>query len=285
MPELPEVETVRRGLAERAVGRRVHKVMGEGGRLARHNPRGVEDLRAHLSGATITGAERRGKWLWLHLDHSNLSLVVHLGMSGQARISTSGGTPLAKHEHLRLIFEDGTHVSFVDPRTFGHLTISPLTHDRTGRLIPAAATALAPDPLEEVAASVWTEPMLRTRRAIKTALLDQNVISGIGNIYADEALFRARIPGRTPGRDLGEKRALGLIDVVRAVMLEALDAGGTSFDSLYVDVEGNPGYFSRSLQVYGREGEPCLECGGTIRREVLTGRSHFHCPTCQAALA
>lgn len=282
MPELPEVETVRRGLATHLEGATITSVDGVGGRLVRHNPGGMADLKSALSGTQISGAQRRGKYMWLTFTDRDYALVIHLGMSGQVRVNVRAPKQLARHEHVRLSLEGGKRVRFIDPRTFGHLTVSPLQVDRLGRTIPAAAAKLAPDPLEDASAKTWTEPMRRTRRPIKTVLLDQSVISGIGNIYADEALFQVSINGREPGVSLSEATANSVVDAARAVMTAALAQGGTSFDSLYVDTEGNPGYFSRRLQVYQRAGRACPRCGDLIERTVIAGRSHFFCPTCQA---
>lgn len=282
MPELPEVETIRRGLVDHLRGQTIEAVEGEGGRLVRHNPGGIADVETALTGAQVSDIERRGKYMWLRLAERDYALVVHLGMSGQVRVSARAPRELAPHEHVRLTLRSGRLVRFVDPRTFGHLTVSPLSVDPLGRTIPAAASRLAPDPLEDAPATTWTEPIRRTRRAIKTVLLDQAVISGIGNIYADEALFRAGISGHQPGASLSADTATSVVDAAREVMTAALAQGGTSFDSLYVDTEGNPGYFSRRLQVYKRAGKPCPRCGHQIERVVIAGRSHFFCPKCQA---
>lgn len=281
MPELPEVETIRHGLEKQALNHRIQEVLGTGSRLVRNNPQGMADLHAHLEGAQITAVSRRGKFMWMELEESDFALVIHLGMSGQVRVRRRAPKERIAHEHVRLLLDNGTVVSFVDPRTFGHLTISQLHEDATGRLVPKIMRAVAPDPFEDVPMEVFTNALAKTRRHVKTALLDQSVVSGIGNIYADEALFRARFHGTVRGVDLEEESAAALIDAARLVMGRALRAGGTSFDALYVDTEGNPGYFERSLRVYGRVGRPCRDCGTLIEREVLGGRSHFFCPRCQ----
>lgn len=282
VPELPEVETIRRGLHTHLVGQEIVSVEGTGGRLVRNNPQGLTDLEAHLPGARVSGVSRRGKFMWLDLERRDVSLVIHLGMSGQVRVDKNPPSRLARHEHLRLTLSNGHGVRFIDPRTFGQLTISMLTVDPLGRRIPVVASGLAPDPLEDAPISTWIQPILRTRRPIKTVLLDQTVISGIGNIYADEALFRAGVSGFVPGNSLSDAGATSIVEGAREVMEAALRKGGTSFDSLYVDAEGNPGYFSRRLQVYKRAGKGCPTCGAPIRREVISGRSHFFCPVCQA---
>lgn len=284
MPELPEVETIRMGLEKRLQGRTIVGVEGAGGRLVRHNPQGMLDLLAHLRDAQITEVARRGKFMWLRFADQDEAFVIHLGMSGQVRLHQSllpGQVSLAKHEHLRLTLDDGATVSFVDPRTFGHLTISEVFTDEIGREVPTLAAALAPDPLEVEDRRRFLAPLKNSSRFVKTMLLDQRVVSGIGNIYADEALFRAGVHGERRGNALSRKVLLGILDSAAEVMGEAVKVGGTSFDALYVDTEGNPGYFSRRLFVYGREGEACANCGNQIQRTVLQSRSHFFCPTCQ----
>ncbi len=281
MPELPEVETIRRGLAEHLTGARIASVDGMGGRLVRNNPQGVTDIVAAVEGAVVSGVERRGKFMWITFVGSDFALVVHLGMSGQARVYHRPSRELARHEHLRLTIEGGGAVSFIDPRMFGQLTVSPLVEDDYGRLVPEVAQALAPDPFEDVSDSVFVDRLSRTSRPIKTALLDQRVISGIGNIYADEALYAARVHALRAGSSLRRKKLGEVVEAARDVMGSALAKGGTSFDSLYVNAVGDPGYFARSLQVYGRTGRPCPRCGAKIRKIVVGGRSTHFCPNCQ----
>lgn len=187
MPELPEVETIRRGIDRHLRGHQIVSVEGGGGRLVRNNPQGMVDLHAHLTNSRVTAVERRGKFMWVEFDEADSALVIHLGMSGHVRILEESSDELGRHEHVRLTMDDGQKASFIDPRMFGHLTISRLVEDATGRLVPEVARSIAPDPLEDAPLELWTTPMLRTRRFIKTVLLDQTVISGIGNIYADEA--------------------------------------------------------------------------------------------------
>lgn len=285
MPELPEVETIRVGLASHVNGRQIVQVRGAGSRLVRNNPQGMEDLHAHLLYARIREVRRRGKFMWMEFDGSDFALVMHLGMSGQVRVAQGKTHELERHEHVRLDLDNGKIVSFVDPRTFGHLTISTLTPDSSGRITPEIMGALAPDPFEDVESAVFTTAMAKTSRIVKSVLLDQRVISGIGNIYADEALFRAGLHGSVRAKDLTPDQAVALVAAAREVMGEALEVGGTSFDALYVNTEGDPGYFERSLRVYGREGEECVDCGREIERQVLGGRSHFFCPGCQVSVA
>ncbi len=255
--------------------------------MFRNNADGPRTVEKAMRGRTITGFGRRGKYLWMTTEEPEDSLVIHLGMSGQVRYFSgrANDDPEArrKHEHLRLDFLGGGGLSFVDPRTFGHLTVSPLA---LGADTPVALQHVAPDPfetifdLEGVAARGQS-----SRRLVKNALLDQTLLSGSGNIYADEGLHRAGIWGATRGNQLDRSQWRTVVEACTDAMAEALKVGGTSFDSLYVDVEGNPGYFSRALRVYGRDGKPCPTCGSLIVREVLSGRSHFYCPRCQTPLA
>ena len=281
MPELPEVETIRRGIDRHLRGHRIVSVEGGGGRLVRNNPQGMVDLHAHLTNSQVTAVERRGKFMWVEFDEADSALVIHLGMSGHVRILEGSSDELGRHEHVGLTMDEGQKVSFIDPRMFGHLTISRLVEDVTGRLVPEVARSIAPDPLEDTPVELWTTPMLRTRRFIKTVLLDQTVISGIGNIYADEALFRAGINGLVRSDTMSPATATNVVEAARDVMTEAVAVGGTSFDALYLNTDGDPGYFARSLQVYGREAEPCKRCGHPVERQVINGRSHHFCAECQ----
>ncbi len=287
MPELPEVETIRRGLNSRIVGRRIEQVYGLGGRLVRNNPGGIEQVSSALAGASILGVERRGKFMWWVLDGPADSFVVHLGMSGQVRTTTPDGDvprPPARHEHLRLLLDNGELISFVDPRMFGQLTVSDLSRDASGRMVPTAVHHIAPDPLElesDEQVTVLARLLHGKDRSVKTMLLDQGLVSGIGNIYADEGLFLAGLHGERAGSKVPVKVLREVLDGCRVVMEQAVEVGGTSFDALYVDVEGNPGYFERQLHVYGREGAACRVCGTEIQRLTVQGRSHFFCPACQ----
>lgn len=258
-------------------------VRADDSRLFRNNPRGSRAVVEALTGRTIVGLGRRGKFMWLRTDRPETSLVIHLGMSGQARfISASRHTdPPAKHEHLRLQLGGGAALSFIDPRMFGHLTVS--ARSSANPQIPLTLEHIAADPFsDDYHPHEVSRRGRRSLRPVKTQLLDQGLVSGIGNIYADEGLHRARIWGGVRGSDLSEAQWLRLLEACTESMAEALQVGGTSFDSLYVDVEGEPGYFSRSLQVYGREGWPCRSCSTPLRRQTIGGRSHFFCPQCQA---
>ncbi len=236
------------------------------------------DLTARLLDARITGSDRRGKYLWLTLDEGDTALVVHLGMSGQMLIGT---VPNAGHLRIAALLDDGTALSFVDQRTFGGWLLAELvTVD--GSVVPAPVAHLARDPLDprfDVEAVV--NVLRRKHSEIKRQLLDQTVVSGIGNIYADEALWRAKVNGARIASTLTRRRLAGVLEAAAEVMREALAHGGTSFDSLYVNVNGQSGYFDRSLNVYGREGENCPRCGAVIHREKFMNRSSFYCPRCQ----
>lgn len=277
MPELPEVEVVRRGLADHVVGRRITAATVTGARVARRHVPGPVDLAARLTDVTVQAAARRGKYLWLALD-SGEALIVHLGMSGQMLVEPSDA-PVEKHCHARFDFDDdGPQLRFVDQRTFGGLALSPLGPDG----IPDVVAHIAPDPFEPVYdQGVVVRRMKARESAVKRALLDQSLVSGIGNIYADEALWRAQVHGERLCSALTKPALARILDHAREVMAEALGKGGTSFDSLYVDVNGASGYFERSLNAYGREGRPCRRCGTLMRREQFMNRSSYSCPHCQ----
>lgn len=297
MPELPEVEVVRRGLAEHVVGRTLERAVLTGARVTRRHDAGPEDLAARLVGAEVLAADRRGKYLWLVVQQPGddpHALVIHLGMSGQLLVEPADAPP-ERHLHARFDFaDDGPQLRFVDQRTFGGLALTPLVADSHGPDprraagtahpdgVPQPVAHIAPDPLEPAFdRDALTLRLRRRRTAVKRAMLDQSLVSGIGNIYADEALWRAQVHGRRPC-DALTKPALGrLLDHAAQVMREALAQGGTSFDALYVDVNGSSGYFERSLDVYGRAGLPCRRCGTPLRRESFTNRSSHYCPRCQ----
>ncbi|MEU2088346.1 bifunctional DNA-formamidopyrimidine glycosylase/DNA-(apurinic or apyrimidinic site) lyase [Nocardia beijingensis] len=280
MPELPEVEVVRRGLAEHVVGRIIESVAITHPRSVRRHLEGAADLAARLTGLKVASAERRGKFLWLTFDDPEAALVVHLGMSGQMLVQPVDA-PLEKHAHIRATLGDGTQLRFVDQRTFGGWTLAPLV-EVDGTLVPEPVAHIARDPLDPRFDVGSVVAVIRGKQSeIKRVLLDQGVVSGIGNIYADEALWRARIHGGRPASGLSRPAVRGLLAEVAAVMGEALAAGGTSFDALYVNVNGQSGYFERSLAVYGREHEPCRRCGAPIIRERFMNRSSYSCPRCQ----
>jgi formamidopyrimidine-DNA glycosylase len=278
MPELPEVETVRRGLVTRVVGRRVAAVDVRHPRAVRRHLPGPGDFGARLRGRTVVGAYRRGKYLWLPLDSAD-ALIGHLGMSGQLLLPAPG-TPEGPHLRVTLRFTDGwPPLWFVDQRTFGGLSVSGW--DGSG--VPEQIAHIAPDPLDKAFDEDGFVAALRRRRvAVKVALLDQGLISGVGNIYADEALWRAQLHGQRRTDLLARPAVRRLLGHVRDVLTGAVDAGGTSFDALYVDVNGDSGWYERELHVYGREGLPCRRCGALVRREPFANRSSFSCPRCQS---
>ncbi|MBN3453586.1 bifunctional DNA-formamidopyrimidine glycosylase/DNA-(apurinic or apyrimidinic site) lyase [Mycolicibacterium sp.] len=277
MPELPEVEVVRRGLQEHVAGRTITAVRVHHPRAVRRHEAGPADLTARLLNAQISGTGRRGKYLWLTLE-DGAALVVHLGMSGQMLLG-----PVTNDRHLRIatLLDDGTALSFVDQRTFGGWQLADMvTVDGTD--VPEPVAHIARDPLDPRFDRDAVVTVLRHKHSeIKRQLLDQTVVSGVGNIYADEALWRAKLNGTRTAASLPRKRLAELLDAATEVMTEALGQGGTSFDSLYVNVNGESGYFERSLDAYGREGEPCRRCGAVMRREKFMNRSSFYCPKCQ----
>lgn len=312
MPELPEVEVVRRGVADHVVGRTLEQVTFTGARVTRRHVPGPQDLADRLAGRTVTAARRRGKYLWLEVadgggvgvgagggvgvgtggggDASGAgqgqlagesdALLIHLGMSGQLLVKDASA-PAALHEHARFEFADeGPQLRFVDQRTFGGVAWSALGADR----IPLVIAHIAPDPFEDAYDEAAVVRRLKVRNsAIKRALLDQTLVSGIGNIYADEALWRAQVHGERVARSLTKPTLSRILGHAREVMAAALTEGGTSFDALYVNVNGQSGYFDRSLHAYGQEGRPCDRCGALIRREHFMNRSSFSCPKCQPA--
>ncbi|NMO91129.1 bifunctional DNA-formamidopyrimidine glycosylase/DNA-(apurinic or apyrimidinic site) lyase [Actinomycetospora sp. TBRC 11914] len=286
MPELPEVEVVRRGLADHAVGRTVSSVEVRHPRAVRRQPGGAPELASRLAGRTLAAARRRGKFLWLDLTRDGEpdgAVLAHLGMSGQLLVQPAE-RPDETHLRVRVRFDDGgSELRFVDQRTFGGLTAVD-TAESDGETVPALVAHIGRDPLDprfdrEAAVGAYR----RRRTELKRALLDQTVVSGIGNIYADEALWRARLHSLRPTATLTRPEGRRVLDAAAEVMGEALAAGGTSFDALYVDVHGDRGYFERSLAVYGREDEPCPRDGTPIVRTSFTNRSSYWCPTCQKA--
>ncbi|GAA1240637.1 bifunctional DNA-formamidopyrimidine glycosylase/DNA-(apurinic or apyrimidinic site) lyase [Prauserella halophila] len=280
MPELPEVEVVRAGLERHVAGRVITSVDVLHPRAIRRHVPGAEDFAGRLTGMKIAAARRRGKYLWLDLADGE-AMLAHLGMSGQLLVQPASA-PDEKHLRVRIRFaDDGPELRFVDQRTFGGLALDDLA-DVDGTLVPSSVAHIGRDPMDprfDLAAAVAS---LRGKRTeIKRALLDQTLVSGIGNIYADEALWRARLHGARPAGRLTRAQGELVLTAASEVMTDALDAGGTSFDALYVNVNGASGYFARSLSVYGLEGHPCKRCGTPIGRERFTNRSSYFCPSCQ----
>lgn len=271
---------VRRGLAEHVVGRVIDSVTVTHPRSVRRHLEGAEDLAARLTGLRVESAERRGKYLWLTFDEPDLALVVHLGMSGQMLVQPADA-PREKHAHILARLDDGAELRFVDQRTFGGWALAPLV-EVDGTALPEPVAHIARDPLDPRFDPAAAVRALRAKQTeIKRVLLDQSVISGVGNIYADESLWRAKVHGGRLASGLRTDAVRTLLTEVSAVMGAALAAGGTSFDALYVNVNGQSGYFERSLAVYGREDEPCLRCGASIQREKFMNRSSYSCPRCQ----
>ncbi|MFE0025714.1 bifunctional DNA-formamidopyrimidine glycosylase/DNA-(apurinic or apyrimidinic site) lyase [Amycolatopsis sp. NPDC059021] len=280
MPELPEVEVVRAGLEAHVAHRTISKVEVLHARAIRRHALGAEDFTGRLAGVRIDAARRRGKYLWLELD-SEEAVLAHLGMSGQMLVQPEGA-PDEKHLRVRIRFaDDGPELRFVDQRTFGGLALDDLA-EVDGTRLPAAIAHIARDPMDPAFDLDVAVKALRSRRTeVKRALLDQTLVSGVGNIYADEALWRSKLHWARPTDKLTAARTRAVLTAASEVMAEALVAGGTSFDALYVNVNGQSGYFDRSLDAYGQEGLPCRRCGSAIRREPFMNRSSFSCPRCQ----
>ncbi|MDI6097667.1 bifunctional DNA-formamidopyrimidine glycosylase/DNA-(apurinic or apyrimidinic site) lyase [Actinoplanes sp. NEAU-A12] len=276
MPELPEVETVRQGLAKWVTGRTIATAEVLHPRAIRRHLPGDAHFAAILAGRTVLDISRRGKYLWLPLDSGD-AIIGHLGMSGQLLMQPAEAAD-EKHLRVRFTFTDGgPQLRFVDQRTFGGLSVS-----EGGAELPDEISHIARDPMDPLFDDHAFTARIRGRHTeVKRALLDQTLISGVGNIYADEALWRARLHGARPTDLLSRPAVERLLGHVRDVLGEAIVAGGTSFDELYVNVNGESGYFDRSLNAYGRENEPCHRCGAIIRREQFMNRSSFSCPRCQ----
>ena len=311
MPELPEVEVVRRGLVSWVRGRTITAVEVVDPRSVRRHALGPEDFAGNLEGARVLDVVRRGKFLWLPLadtppgdpaaaDLPAVALMAHLGMSGQLLMQDSA-VPDEKHLKVRLRLSPAAgmpeQLRFVDQRIFGGLFLTSLVRTADGGpggvaetplpLIAGEASHIARDPLDPYFSFGEFYCRLRTRKTgLKRALLDQGLVSGIGNIYADEALWKAKLHYARPTDTLRRADAARIIEAAREVMTDALAAGGTSFDSLYVNVNGASGYFDRSLNAYGREGMECKRCAAAglvslMKREQFMNRSSYTCPVCQ----
>lgn len=299
MPELPEVEVVRGGLIPAVTDATVTHVEVLDERSLRRHPGPSEDFIERLTGVTFAAPSRRGKYLWIPFaapsadaaPDASEALVVHLGMSGQVLLRDADA-PVAKLTRLVIRLDQPGHgpvrVDFVDQRIFGSMAIDRLVPaaDRPGERIPASVAHIARDPLDpHFDERLFFDRLARRDTTIKRALLDQTLVSGIGNIYADEALWAARVHYDQPTRSLSRPRARVLLAEVRAVLEKALGEGGTSFDAQYVNVNGASGYFSHSLNAYGRQGEPCPRCGRPIVREVFMNRGSHFCRYCQRVRA
>jgi formamidopyrimidine-DNA glycosylase len=293
VPELPEVEVVRRGLDAHVSGRVISEVEVLHPRAVRRHVPGPADFAARLAGRKTVTAHRRGKYLWIELAgpattsgeyvaaDAGEALLAHLGMSGQMLVQPAEA-PDEKHLRVRVRFtDDGPELRFVDQRTFGGLALDDVVLVDGARL-PVAVAHIARDPMDpEFDAEAVVRALRARRTGVKRALLDQTLVSGVGNIYADEALWRTRLHGERPTAGITRAQGLALLGHATDVMREALAQGGTSFDALYVNVNGQSGYFDRSLNAYGQEGEPCPRCGTPIVREPFANRSSFSCPRCQ----
>lgn len=306
MPELPEVEVVRTGLAPAITGARVAAVEVRDPRaLKRHLPLGAAsgsghgtaldpdaareraaDFERRMQNVQFASPLRRGKFLWIPIEGARSeALLAHLGMSGQLLLRAHDA-PDDRHVRIRLWIEHPRHgelrVDFADQRLFGSLAVSPLVPATPSGLIPAQAAHIARDPLDEHCDDTEVVRRLRSRSTgVKSLLLNQTLVSGVGNIYADEALWLARVHPETPGRSVSSRKAAELLHRLREVFVRALAEGGTSFDAQYVNVNGQAGYFAHSLNAYGRTGEPCPRCGGPIKRITFGGRGSHFCPRCQ----
>ena len=302
MPELPEVEVVRAGLEPALANSRIDAVTVSDARALTRHAGDAADFESRVTGRRIDGVVRRGKFLWMPLATTTAgtdvrereAIVGHLGMSGQMLLRESGTPPL-RHERIRLDVRHPEHgdlaVVFVDQRTFGSLAVDRLDPTPDGAaggrgsdvaLVPSQVAHIARDPLDPAFdEDAFRRAVLRTRSAVKRVLLDQTVVSGIGNIYADEALWASRLHPERLGNDLSIRSLGRLLGEVRAVLHRALAEGGTSFDAQYVNVNGQAGYFAHSLNAYGRTGEPCPRCGTPIVRVSFTNRSSHYCPKCQ----
>ncbi|POX43625.1 bifunctional DNA-formamidopyrimidine glycosylase/DNA-(apurinic or apyrimidinic site) lyase [Streptomyces sp. Ru72] len=281
MPELPEVEVVRRGLERWVAHRTVAEVEVLHPRSVRRHLAGGDDFAHRLKGQRIGTPSRRGKYLWIPVETTGTAILAHLGMSGQLLVQPDRA-PDEKHLRIRVRFDDAltTELRFVDQRTFGGLSL----HETAPDGLPDVIAHIARDPLDPLFDDeAFHQALRRKRTTIKRALLDQSLISGVGNIYADEALWRSRVHYERPTAGFTRPRTAELLGHIRDVMNAALAVGGTSFDSLYVNVNGESGYFDRSLDAYGREGEPCRRCATPMRRRPWMNRSSYFCPSCQRA--
>ena len=291
MPELPEAEVVRRGIARVAAHAVAGRLQVLDERSVRRSPGGALALADRLEDAVLEKPARRGKFLWLPLGGGTDAVVVHLGMSGQV-LAAAPDDPDPRHLRLRLpvTTADGAarELRFADQRIFGGWWLDPLAVDpATGERVPASAGHIALDPLHpRFDPEAVHARLVRRRSTLKRALLDQTLVSGIGNIYADEALWAARLHPERPTQRMRRAETVRLLLGARDIMARALERGGTSFDALYVNVDGRSGDYARSLQAYGRTGEPCRRCAAAgvdarIVREPFMGRASHRCPRCQ----
>ena len=280
MPELPEVEVVRLGIADHVVGHTIAGATIHDVRSVRRNLAGPAEFISRIEGRTVVGAARRGKYLWMQLHDADFgagdAILCHLGMSGQFLIADADAEP-PRHLRITLALDDGRELRFADQRIFGGMSFS-----EDGAELPPEIAHIARDPLDPLFDPAEFAARLRRRETgVKRAILDQTLISGVGNIYADESLWRTPLHYARNTKHLKTREVESLLGHINAVMLEALAQGGTSFDALYVNVNGTSGYFDRSLQAYGQEGKPCQRCDTPMRRDAFMNRSSFWCPSCQ----
>jgi len=288
MPELPEVETVRSGLAASVLGTKISDVKVFENRSIRQHDKGKKDFQSQLIGNKIVSANRRGKFMWLQLENENRddALVIHLGMSGQVLLHKTSEL----EKHARVVFDlQGKRnkqitMRFVDQRMFGGMFLDSLIQTPEGDLLPSRVTHIARDLFDPfVDDDKIVSDILKRKAGIKSLLLNQSIVSGVGNIYADEALWQTKLHYLTPGSKLKASQVSQTLVALREIMQKAIAAGGTSFDEQYVRVNGESGWFEVELNAYGQEGEPCARCGRQIVREAWANRSSHRCPRCQPA--
>ncbi len=288
MPELPEVETVRSGLAANVLGATISDVNVFENRSIRQHDKGKKDFQSQLVGNKIVSANRRGKFMWLQLQNENRddALVIHLGMSGQVLLHKTSEL----EKHARVVFDlQGKRnkqltMRFVDQRMFGGMFLDSLIQTPEGDFLPSRVTHIARDLFDPfVDDDKIVAEILKRKAGIKSLLLNQSIVSGVGNIYADEALWQTKLHYLTPGSRLKASQVSQTLSALREIMQKAIAAGGTSFDEQYVRVNGESGWFEVELNAYGQEGEPCARCGRQIVREAWANRSSHRCPRCQPA--
>ena len=283
MPELPEVEVVRKGLAKHVKNRKISNAKVRNNRALRNFEFSIKTFEKTVAGFTINSVERRGKFLWMTLKNSSQAISAHLGMSGQMLMVKKEEKP-STHARVTFDFSDTKRsLHFIDQRTFGWVNLEELVEAKDKRLVPQSVLHISPDLFEETFDLDKTISNIKKRKTgIKQALLNQEIVAGIGNIYADEALWLAKTHWADVCENLSEKKINEILISAKEVMAKALEKGGTSFDDLYIDVNGESGYFENELNAYGREGERCYRCDLEMVREAFSNnRSSTICPNCQ----
>ena len=283
MPELPEVEVVRKGLAKHVKNRKISNAKVRNNRALRNFEFSIKTFEKTVAGFTISSVERRGKFLWMTLKNSSQAISAHLGMSGQMLMVKKDEKP-STHARVTFDFSDTKRsLHFIDQRTFGWVNLEELVEAKDKRLVPQSVLHISPDLFEETFDLDKTISNIKKRKTgIKQALLNQEIVAGIGNIYADEALWLAKTHWADVCENLSEKKINEILISAKEVMAKALEKGGTSFDDLYIDVNGESGYFENELNAYGREGERCYRCDLEMVREAFSNnRSSTICPNCQ----